>query len=439
MAIPFQILVAAAVLELLFLFLRSVPNHNRGVVQAVLLQFLTHTVYLVSVYLILKRPVVSLRWILGCAVIFRLTLWTAYPMLSDDIYRYRWEGKLQSSGGNPYQIRPSEDRANRDATFPNVGSKDFKAGYGPLIELEQRAVYETVSRFTPDPFVQVFWYKLPSALCELLTALTIVLLLQRRGLPESRILIYAWCPTPIVEFWWNGHNDALPILLISLALLCATAKRWVPGFALLSAAVAAKIWPILLFPPFILNGNRERPRWWQWTVVIPILLVFSIPFWSDVSENVRFMTGFVGGWRNNDSLFGGLLWLARFDLYRAKYMAETVIGLVSFSAALLPWSLESACLATLAGALLLSANSHPWYLTWLAPFVPFAPWIPVLLWMALEPLGYSVLIGWRNLGEWKGDPPLRWLVYCPTFVYAGVQWYLRLRRALRKTSVTDDK
>jgi hypothetical protein len=52
-----------------------------------------------------------------------------------------------------------------------------------------------------------------------------------RGLPPQRVLIYAWSPLPMVEFWANGHNDSLAILLVALAFLAAARIRWTQAFA----------------------------------------------------------------------------------------------------------------------------------------------------------------------------------------------------------------
>ena len=69
-------------------------------------------------------------------------------------------------------------------------------------------------------------------------------------LPQERVLIYAWSPLPVIEFWATGHNDSVIVLLITLALLAAAKERWTWAFVALSLAVAAKIWPVLLFPIF---------------------------------------------------------------------------------------------------------------------------------------------------------------------------------------------
>ena len=91
------------------------------------------------------------------------------PSLSDDPYRYRWEGKLQAAGGNPYQVRPRDPpwAQLRDSAFPRVVGKDFKAVYGPLIEQVELWTYRVVSASVSDAERQVFWFKLPYALCDL--------------------------------------------------------------------------------------------------------------------------------------------------------------------------------------------------------------------------------------------------------------------------------
>ena len=60
--------------------------------------------------------------ILAAAILFRLTFWPLYPALSDDVFRYRWEGKLQAAGGNPYEVRPNDAawQSLRDESFAST-------------------------------------------------------------------------------------------------------------------------------------------------------------------------------------------------------------------------------------------------------------------------------------------------------------------------------
>ena len=47
------------------------------------------------------------------------------PALSDDVFRYRWEGMLQAHGGNPYQARPVDPEWEhlRDDREPTPGER----------------------------------------------------------------------------------------------------------------------------------------------------------------------------------------------------------------------------------------------------------------------------------------------------------------------------
>lgn len=438
-AIPVRLVLTAGIIELLLIGIRLYANVQQYLVGVITLLLLTSSVYLVAVYLITDGkktcgqrakvfgPHISLiqasywsppqAFIIGAALLFRLTVFPIFPALSDDLYRYRWEGKLQANGGNPYQVAPIDPRWSklRDTTWENVGSKDFKTIYGPLIELEERWTYKAVAGLT-DEYAQVFWLKLPAIVCELGLIWAVAELLRRRGMPADRLLIYAWAPLPIVEFWIGGHNDALVVLTIVLALVAAAANRWPAAFLALSVGIVAKIWPLILLPAFLWRSRKAGLLTPAWSlIVLPLAAILFIPYQTRVVENAEFASGFVGGWRNNDSLFGAILWLAGGDLYRAKYTTFALIAAVAIAAALVRWSLEKAVFVTIVFMLLVSANCHPWYLTWFVPLLTFFPYTPILLWTALMPLSYAVLIGWKTLGEWNGSTPFRWFIYVPVF------------------------
>ncbi|MBI1895315.1 MAG: hypothetical protein HYS04_02085 [Acidobacteria bacterium] len=442
MRIPRGLLLCAIALETLLLVQFAFRDPAEKLSDTILIALLSHSVYICAVYLIAHRAVRSkpaaqrctgtdrdtekhlLLFILAAATVFRLTAFPLYPALSDDIYRYRWEGKLQAHGGNPYQTAPAapEWRHLRDDAFAKVPSKDFAGMYGPLIELTGWATYETVSRVTTDPAWQVFWFKLPFALFDVGVIWAVLLLLRACGLAAERVLIYAWSPTPILEFWVNGHNDTMALFFMILALAAATRARWLAAHVLLGAAIAAKLWPVLLLPVFAGWKGRRPERPFHWLIAAAAVLACWLPYWSDVSTNLRFTTGFLGGWRNNDSLFGLVLWIAGGDLYRAKYTVMALVAVVSVAVTVVRWSPTRAALVVIVSTLLLSANCHPWYLTWFLPLVTIHVWPPLLLWPALMPLCYRVLFDWISLGEWRGSTPIRWLVYVPFFALAIGLW-----------------
>lgn len=377
-------------------------------------------------------PVIHLV-VLSAALLFRVTVAPVPPLLSDDLYRYRWEGMLQSAGGNPYQAAPADtDWIHlRDNTYSRIPVRDYPGGYGPLTMLVERASYASVRGITEDPFLQAKLMKWPSALGDLGILVLLGGWLRSRGKPAFLAGIYALCPLSVVEFWGMGHNDALAIAALVAAFWAMDARREGVAFLCLGVAIAFKWWPALLLPTFI-GISRESPRRLLWAAMgLAVIPLAFLPYWSDIAQNARFMGGFAGGWRNNDSLFGITFALSGGDFETAKWWTLAMIGAVAVLGGVLPRRREHAALVVLVGTLLLSANCHPWYLLWFVPLLAFVPWPPLLLWISLSPLFYEVLIDYQILGEWEGSRPGRWLVYAPFFALAvayGVWGLLQRRR-----------
>lgn len=74
---------------------------------------------------------------LVCALAFRITLLSAQPTLSDDIYRYMWDGKVQSHGLNPYSYPPEAGELEflRDSYYEGVNHKGVRTIYPPLAQI----------------------------------------------------------------------------------------------------------------------------------------------------------------------------------------------------------------------------------------------------------------------------------------------------------------
>lgn len=410
-SLPFTLIAVA--LELLYwrLSQAEVRSDVPGTIRHMMFASL---VYIVSIVCVFRRKwLIPKVFLLVAAVAFRLTLASAQPTLSDDVYRYRWEGWVQHRGFNLYLVTPRDVQDHE--TLEQIPTPDARSGYGPAVSLIEWGAYELSALLTDDPHRQAFWMKLPAMAFE---AATLVLL--SRALPTDRLLIYAWCPAPIIEFWWSGHNDAIVVFCFMAALVLAGRKQWLGAHAALGAAIALKWWPAVLWPVlFAKTPNRWRTVW----IAPAVLLAATAPYWTSewrqYVQVARYMSGYVGGWRNNDSVYGLLLWLTG-DQYSAKYAA---FGLLACAVAWMiarRWSLAGAWLGTIVTMLLVSANCHPWYLTWMVPLAAFVPWTPLLVWQLLMPLSYLVLVNWHERGIWNGSRPDRWWIYGPFFVAIAI-------------------
>ncbi|MFN7938399.1 MAG: hypothetical protein U0R19_34045 [Bryobacteraceae bacterium] len=417
-------------------FLATWTPLEKHVVEVIAILAVTSAVYLISCALILnesqsEKPfqVNSLTWwIVGFAVLFRLTVAGLPPSFTDDVLRYRWEARVQGEGVSPYDVAPSEAsvRHLRDATYPRISGPDFRAVYGPFVELTYRWAYRLIRPFAGgDPYREVFWLKLPSIAFDLGV---LAALLAWKG---PRCLLYAWSPLPIFEFWVNGHNDSLMLLPLVLSIAAAERERWRPALAWLGVAIAAKLWPAALIPVF---AGRKLTRWKECLLALAVFAMFLAPFGLGLIRNGPFASGFLGGWRNNDSIYGLLLWLTG-DAYLAKYTAAALVLSTVAWVTWRQWPFSKAVLSIVTVLLLVSSNNHPWYLTWLLVLLPAHPSWGLLLWTALVPLAYQVLIGWEINGIWNGVSPLRWFIYIPVFLVLLYEWFTLRQNASKKITV----
>ena len=92
---------------------------------------------------VLRRPHSRATWtILGAALVFRLTLWWSPPTLSDDIFRYVWDGRVQLAGITPYLPPPAATELAylHDGLHGLVNHPDVPTIYPPLAQLFFRLV-----------------------------------------------------------------------------------------------------------------------------------------------------------------------------------------------------------------------------------------------------------------------------------------------------------
>src|SRR5690242_17050964 len=71
--------------------------------------FIQSAIYLAAAWIVMRaRASNSIVLIaIAFAVVFRLSILFAPPYLSDDIYRYVWDGRVQAAGINPYRYIPA--------------------------------------------------------------------------------------------------------------------------------------------------------------------------------------------------------------------------------------------------------------------------------------------------------------------------------------------
>ena len=185
----------------------------------------------------------NLKAVILYAVFFRLALMGLPPSLSDDAYRYVWDGLVQQNGNNPYRLAPEDVTFNelqQDITFTELNSKAHVSVYPPVSQLIFRL---GTTWHTPDSRRSYYLIKLIFVLAELLA-----IFLLARIVSSGFVLLYAWNPVVLLETAGQAHTESAALLALILVLFLA--RRGNGGWASIFLAVAGwiKLLPFLFFP-----------------------------------------------------------------------------------------------------------------------------------------------------------------------------------------------
>ncbi len=369
----------------------------------------------------------------------------ADPLLSDDLWRYAWEGMVTLSGENPYVLAPSSpELADLAARFPElrarVNNPDLSAIYPPLAQIAFAAAATTGHA--------AIVLKLLFCACASLSVLCVHRWLRRRGLPEGRTIAFASHPLLAIEIGYSGHLDAMLLLAVAATILAAESARAKPARSAiaascsLAAAVLTKLAPLALLPHLLVHLRRWKHRAAAAFAVVGLVALAYAPFASaghdlfstlgTYNRNWEFNgpinRGFVSAWYAIDP--DGAFLMTPFDaagralgiesagdrllaskgyapIHPAVFLARVSAALL-FAAAWL-WMLlrrrpfHEQWLVVVGAGLLLSPVVHPWYLLALLPaaFAGGSASAAVLWWSLTIPLTYAVLPQWWTESVWK--------------------------------------
>ena len=360
--------------------------------------------YLLSLWLSLLVPWASkakLPLILLFALAFRLLLLPEPPVLSDDLYRYLWEGYLQTEGINPYQYSPQSPALAdyRNPVWASVNNKEVSAIYPPFAQMVHALFYLVGG--------SVFGFKLAFLGVEIGLVAAILALLGLQGQPPARILVYAWNPLVVIEVAWSGHHDVLVVGLLLWAVFLLQVRRRLAAVGVLAAAVLSKLYPLILAPAFL---KGLPARYWGW--LAGFLLAMLAPYLGAGRQLLAGLSLYRDHWRFNGFLQS---WLSGQGL--SQIWVEGLLGAGLLILLCGCW-IQGVCrlrqLFWLTGAVLLfSPTLYPWYLVWIIPYLCFYPNPAWLLLSGLSVLSYEVLIDWSALGIWRSDPLFLKLQYYP--------------------------
>lgn len=377
---------------------------RRGVVPSIVVGVLSAAflVYAGAVVALLKgaRNTGDARFAPLVAFALGIPLLCAPPVLSDDVYRYLWEGRLWLEGFNPYALAPDDPGLSslRDALWSGINNKELASIYPPVAQ----ALF-VVAVWAGD---RVWSVKLLALLGHVLGTAVVGRVTGSRA---------AWLlglnPLLVTESALNGHFDMWVGTALLVGVWAISRQRFIRAGVSLCTAVGLKMVGIVLLP--LLWPHRKA---FGLSLVVSALLLaplvrraFANP-WSGLGQ-------YATRWQGNESVFGLFDWLVRpfaspehASLAARAISVALLVGIISLSLRRRV-SPPDAARAWLWAVLLLSPQMHPWYLAWLLPLEVASHGFAGLVWSVTVLVAYAPLDRWVAEGVWQMPISLRILEY----------------------------
>ena len=186
-------------------------------------------------------------------ILIRLLIIAAIPKLSDDVYRFIWDGRLLFNLEDPYKYLPAHHLGSgltgiTEELFQKINSKEYLSIYPPL----NQVLFFISTLFSPNSEVwSIIMLRVIILIFEFGNMVLIKRLLAQYKLPEKYGLIYWLNPLVILELTGNLHFEAIVIFFLLLALLKYEQGKLHSSAIYFGLSVATKFIPLILLPLLI--------------------------------------------------------------------------------------------------------------------------------------------------------------------------------------------
>ena len=383
------------------------------------------------------------RQLFGIGLLFRIIFLLAIPFLSQDVYRFIWDGQLCLQGINPYTISPDTIMQEGTIAFPNqtylvekmgeLSASNF-SNYPPFKQL-----LFTISAFLSGGSVlsNVVFLRLFIILADIGFYCGAIRLLKHFNLKSSLVYLYFLNPLVILELSGNLHFEGIMVCFFVWGLYALTQKKIVQSGLAYGVSILTKLIPLLFVFLFI-----RSIAWRKWilfcSITAGLCLIAFVPF-VDLNSPMDFLKT-TGLWFTNFEFNGSIYNLIRaIGMAYVGYNPIAVVGkgimiVLILLVTLLSFNKKnSSYLGTIRNMVLLlslyffiSTTVHPWYIITLLGISIFTNYRFVLLWSFTVMLSYV----FYSLGEGQYNTALLFLEYIPVYVLFFLELFVPKRATL---------
>ena len=206
-------------------------------------------------------------FLVGIGIIFRLVFIAVLPNLSQDFYRFIWDGRLIFQGVNPYLFSP-ENYLNGDLSSRYISGALEETNVFQAQELYNGMGELNGSHFSNYPPINQFFFAIAALFTGktilgsvIIMRITIILadigilyfgrkLLIKLDQNPDKIFWYFLNPFIIIELTGNLHFEGVMLFFVIWSLYLLYQKKWLWSAVILGVSVSVKLIPLLFLPLF---------------------------------------------------------------------------------------------------------------------------------------------------------------------------------------------
>ncbi|MGB3180050.1 MAG: glycosyltransferase 87 family protein [Cyclobacteriaceae bacterium] len=359
---------------------------------------------------ILAKNASSYTWFNALSLMARLSLIVAVPSLSDDVYRFIWDGELLASGLDSFAYTPEEyatrgllnENEKLSKLYSLLNSPGYFTIYPPFCQL----IFYLSAVLSPKSILgSIIVIRLFILLAEGITLMLLPRMLRSYNIPPQTSLLYSLNPLVILELTGNLHFEAWAITgLLACIYFWRKNNILTAGFAM-ALAVLSKLLPLITIPLFFRKKDLVRSGIFFVTAGLMVLIAL-IPYLD---------TNLLNGMKESSSLY-----FSRFEFNASVYYLVRTVGYWYKGYNII--ATAGVVLAAIAGLLIIAftlyyyrhkmkiptammwvyvmyycftTTLHPWYTLMLLPLCLFSKWRFPVVWTAMVFLTY---VGYTSAG-----------------------------------------
>ncbi|MFC7356491.1 glycosyltransferase 87 family protein [Jejudonia soesokkakensis] len=392
-------------------------------------------------YLLIEKWKLPFIWLAVLGIVFRLVFIVAIPNLSQDFYRFLWDGRLLVQRVNPYLFTPE--------TYLNTTS--WSVINSDILVAQAEALYHgmgnlNASHYSNYPPLNQLCFGIAAffsgkSILGSVVVLRIIIILADIGilyfgkklledlkLPVQNIFWYFLSPFIIIELTGNLHFEGVMLFFVVWSLYLLHKGKWFWAAVLLGLSVSVKLLPLLFLPLFfkyilkkekkeIVISNEERnpiPRSFLYfdrrnatktiafyNVTLGTILLTFAPFLS--SEFISNFSATIGLWFQNFEFNASVYYVIRWIGFQT--VGWNIIGTVGKVLPLIvilillvltffrrnstTQQLITGILLGVSVYFLLSTTVHPWYIATPLVLSVFTKYRFPIVWSFVVMLSYT--------------------------------------------------